>query len=59
MESITENNMQEDEMVFPDGKIILLDGRTLNCYPLAEGEEAMALDDSLKLDRTGEYLSRV
>ena len=57
MESITENNMQEDEMVFPDGKIILLDGRTLNCYPLAEGEEAMALDDSLKLDRTGEYLS--
>ena len=57
MDNKTGNNMQEDEMVFPDGKIILLDGRTLNCYPLAEGEEAMALDDSLKLDRTGEYLS--
>ena len=48
---------QEDEMVFPDGKIILLDDRILECYPMAEGKETKVWEDSLELDRTGEYLS--
>jgi len=42
---------------FPDGKIVLLDGRTLDCYPVAGGEDVVLEDDRLKLDLTGKYLS--
>ena len=40
---------------FPENKIILLDGRTLDCFPVAKKEEV--IDDSMQLDTTGRYLS--
>lgn len=50
----TENIDKKHERVFPEEKIITLDGNVLECYPLAEAEEVV--DDSLKLDTTGRYL---
>ena len=48
---------KEEKVAFPEGKIILLDGRVLDCYPVAKEEETEVVDDSMKLDTTGEYLS--
>lgn len=54
---ITEMNKEENAIVFPEGKIILLDGRIIDCYPVANDEEVNVVDDGVKLDTTGEYLS--
>ena len=43
--------------VFPENTIILLNGRTLDCHPLAEEEQTKVEDDSMKLDTTGVYLT--
>ena len=56
MSIIAEINKKE-EFVFPQNKIILLNGITLDCYPVAKEEEGEVVDDSLKLDTTGQYLS--
>ena len=57
MGAIAENNKGKDKLGFPDGKIILLDGRILDCYPVAKTKETKEIDDRLRLDTTGEYLS--
>lgn len=41
---------------FPENRIVLLNGRELVCYPKAEALSDV-IDDSLKLDTTGQYLS--
>ena len=57
MSNIAKYNQIKDELVFPEGKIILLDGRILDCYPAARVKEMNRVDDDLKIDTTGEYLS--
>ncbi len=54
--SIIAEPYKEDKDLFPEGKIILTDGRVLDCYPLAEQKPEKIESDSLKLDRTGQYL---
>ena len=44
-----------DEFVHPEGKIQLLNGTVLDCYPL--GQSAEKVDNERKLDTTGTYLS--
>lgn len=57
MQIIPQKHLKEDEQVFPEGKIILLDGRILDCYPVAKVKETKVVDNGLRLDTTGEYLS--
>ena len=57
MRIIPQNNEKEDKQVFPEGKIILLDGRILDCYPIAKIKDTKEIDDGLRLDTTGKYLS--
>ena len=57
MSNIAKYNQIKDELAFPEGKIILLDGRILDCYPAARVKEMNGVDDGLKIDTTGEYLS--
>lgn len=47
---------ERDEIEFPEGKIVTLDGRVLDCFPITTGN-AEIVDDSFKLDTTGRYLS--
>lgn len=54
--TIQEELKKKNETVFPNGKIITLDGMTLDCYPTAEGNSDIA-DDQIKLDTTGRYLA--
>ena len=42
MRIITHNSQ---ELVFSEGKIILLDGRILDCYPAARAKEEQGPDD--------------
>ena len=42
--------------LFPEGKIILADGRILDCHPLAEQNPEKVETDTLELDKTGQYL---
>ena len=42
--------------LFPEGKIILADGRMLDCHPLAEQDPEKVEADTLELDKTGQYL---
>ena len=45
----------KDDFEHPDGKIQLLNGKVLDCYPLEQvGEQ---VDNEVKLDTTGTYLS--
>ena len=41
---------------FPQNKIILIDGRELDCYPLAEEPPEKLGHDPMELDKTGQYL---
>ena len=54
--SIVAEPFKEVKGLFPEGKIILTDGRVLDCYPLAEQKPEKIESDSLELDRTGQYL---
>lgn len=45
------------EKEFPEGKIRLIDGRLIECYPLALSEENDFVDDTLSLDSSGTFLS--
>lgn len=42
-----------DEFVHPEGKIQLLNGNVLECYPLEQSSESV--DNEMKLDNTGTY----
>ena len=54
--SIITDPFKEVKALFPEGKIILRDGRVLDCYPLAEQKPEKIESDSLELDLTGQYL---
>lgn len=54
--SILAEPFKEDKGLFPEGKIILIDGRILDCYPLAGQKPETIEPDSLELDKTGQYL---
>ena len=57
MAGLKESLYNEGGAIFPAGKIILLDGRELECYP-CEGGGGKAVDyNNLEFDTTGEYLS--
>ena len=45
----------KDDFVHPEGKIQLLNGNVLDCYPLDQVEAKV--DNEVKLDTTGTYLS--
>lgn len=47
--------LESKKTTFPEGKIITLDGKLLDCYPVEE-EDVKVVDDSMKLDTTGRYL---
>ena len=55
--SIVAEPFKEDKGLFPEGKIILHDGRILDCYPLAEQKPEKIESDTLQLDTTGQYLT--
>ena len=55
MSIIAELNKKSEEK-FPQNKIILIDGRVLDCYPLAKEAPEKLEDDHLELDKTGQYL---
>ena len=46
----------ETEVLHPEGKILLVNGNILDCYPKAEASDGIRHDD-LELDTTGEFLS--
>lgn len=48
---------KREREVFPHNKIILWDGRMLECYPLAAQAPDKIDEDHLELDTTGQYLS--
>ena len=43
------------EVTFPKGKIVLMDGTTLDGYPMATVQDA--IDNTIQLDTTGQYLT--
>ena len=47
---------KKSEVPFPAGKIVTLEGRMLDCYPLPQ-EDVNVVDDEMKLDTTGTYLA--
>ena len=55
MSIIAELNKKSEEK-FPQNKIILIDGRVLDCYPLTKEVPEKLEDDHLELDKTGQYL---
>jgi hypothetical protein len=57
MSNIVKDSLVKDEQAFPEGKIILLDGRILDCYPAARVKEMNGVDGGLKIDTTGESFS--
>lgn len=50
----TVNN--ETAVIHPNGKILLMNGNILECYPKAEAPDDIKPDAGLELDTTGEYL---
>ena len=48
--------LDKKDQAFPEGKIITLDGRMLECYPVAKTDIKIA-DDKIKLDTTGRFLA--
>lgn len=54
--SIIAEPFKEGGEEFPQNQIILLDGRTLDCYPLARQAPEELDDDKMELDKTGQYL---
>ena len=53
----SEKKRQDEKETFPDGKIVLLNGTQLDCYPLADEDIETEFQDKLELDTTGQYLS--
>ena len=47
--------MEDKKFQHPEGKIQLLNGRILDCYPLEQPQDEV--DNQLSLDTTGVYLS--
>ena len=53
----SEKKCQDEKETFPDGKIVLLNGTQLDCYPLADEDIETEFQNKLKLDTTGQYLT--
>ena len=53
----SEKKRQDEKETFPDGKIVLLNGTQLDCYPLADEDIEPAFQDKLELDTTGQYVT--
>ena len=53
----SEKKHQDEKEAFPDGKIVLLNGTQLDCYPLADEDIESEFQDKLELDTTGQYLT--
>lgn len=53
----SEKKHQDEKETFPDGKIVLLNGTQLDCYPLADEDVDTEFQDKLELDTTGQYLT--
>lgn len=53
----SEKKHQDEKETFPDGKIVLLNGTQLDCYPLADEDIETEFQDKLELDTTGQYLT--
>lgn len=54
--SIIAEPFKEGGEKFPQNKIVLMDGRELDCYPLSEEVPEKLDDDPQELDKTGQYL---
>lgn len=52
-----EKKRQDEKEIFPDGKIVLLNGTQLDCYPLANEDIEAGFQDKLELDTTGQYVT--
>ena len=55
--SIIAEPFKEGGENFPPNKIVLIDGRELDCYPLSEEVPEKLDDDPQELDKTGRYLT--
>jgi hypothetical protein len=53
--TLKEELQKKNSIPFPEGKIVTLDGRELDGFPLAT--HRAAIDNELSLDTTGQYLS--
>lgn len=53
----SEKIRQDENETFPDGKIVLLNGVQLDCYPLANEDIEAGFQDKLELDTTGQYVT--
>ncbi len=53
----SEKKRQDEKETFPDGKIVLLNGTQLDCYPLADEDIETEFQDKLELDTTGQYVT--
>ena len=52
-----EKKQQDEKETFPDGKIVLLNGTQLDCYPLENEDNEVAFRDKLELDTTGQFVT--
>jgi hypothetical protein len=55
--TLKEKLREQENVVFPAGKIVLLDGREIDCYPREKGCDCNVDYNNLELDTTGHYLS--
>ena len=55
--TLKEKLREQENVVFPAGKIVLLDGREIDCYPREKGCDCNVDYNNLELDTTGRYLS--
>lgn len=47
--------LKKEQEVFPHNKIVLLDGRVLDCFPVAAQAPDKIEDDHFEFDKTGQY----
>lgn len=53
-----ENSNKREKVEFPEGKIVLLDGKELECFPKADATANGAdASDDMTIDTTGQYLT--
>ena len=55
--TLKEKLREQGDVVFPAGKIVLLDGREIDCYPRGGGGDCNVDYNNMELDTTGRYLS--
>ena len=55
--SLKEKLREQGDVVFPAGKIVLVDGRKIDCYPREGGGDCNVDYNNMEFDTTGRYLS--